>query len=91
MIIATFIGMIAFLILHKEEGVVQRVKVYGNLFHIKTFVYIDGKPVDDGWYDTAETEAEFKRIKENRKEQAQDFYDTLTFKKNDTKGTEKTA
>jgi len=81
MLVATVIGLIAFAFLHKEEGVVQRVRVYGSEFKIKTLVYIDGKLVDEGWFDTAETEEEYERIKKIRREQAQDFYDTLTFKK----------
>jgi len=80
-IIATIVGLLLYVILHKEEGVVQRVKVYGGEFKIKTLVYISGQLVD-GWFDTAETEEQFQRIKKNRKEQAQDFYDTLTFNRN---------
>ena len=79
-IVATVVGLVLYALLHKEEGVVQRVKVYGGEFIIKTFVYVGGRPVD-GWVDTAETEFEFKRIKQQRKEQAQDFYETLTFQK----------
>jgi len=80
MLIVTVIGLIGFAILHKEEGVVQRIRVYGKEYQIRTIVYIAGKPVD-GWFDVVESDDEFKRIKKNRKEQAQDFYDTLTFKK----------
>ena len=81
MLIATVVGLVAFAILHKQEGVVQRVKVYGNKYYVKTLVYVEGKVVDEGWYDEIETDEDYKRIKESRKEQAEDFYDTLTFKK----------
>ena len=80
LMIATVIGMILYVILHKEDGVVQQVKVYGNEYKIKTLVYIGGKLID-GWYDVATDEKEFKRIKKNRKEQAEDFHKTLTFQK----------
>ena len=79
-VISTAIGLILYAILHKENGVVQRVRVYGGEFIIRTFIYVNGKPID-GWVDTAETEEEFKRIKQQRKEQAQDFYETITFQK----------
>ncbi len=81
MLIATVVGLVAFAILHKQEGVVQRVKVYGNKYYVKTLVYVEGKVVDEGWYDEIETDEDYKRIKESRKEQAEDFYNTLTFKK----------
>ena len=79
MIIATVIGLILFAILHEEEGVVQRVKIYGNVYTIKTFIYIDGKPFES-WIDSTTEEKEFEEIKKNRTEQAQDFYNTLMFK-----------
>ena len=81
MLIATVVGLVAFAILHKQDGVVQKVKVYGNKYYVKTLVYVEGKVVDEGWYDEIETDEDYKRIKESRKEQAEDFYNTLTFKK----------
>ena len=76
MLIATVVGLVAFAILHKQDGVVQKVKVYGNKYYVKTLVYVEGKVVDEGWYDEIETDEDYKRIKESRKEQAEDFYNT---------------
>ena len=78
--VATVIGLVAFVVLHKEEGVRQKVKVYGLCYYLKTFVYINGK-VYGYWEDKIDDDDEYIKIRKKRRKEAEELYDSLMFKK----------
>ena len=80
LIIGTIVGLLLFVILHKEEGVKQKVKVYGRTYNVFTIIYIDGK-VFQRWTDATESEEGYLKMKESRLKEATELYNNLMFNK----------
>ena len=59
--------------IRKEDGIVQRVKVYGDNYHLITAVYVKGKKICR-WDDKTKHDDEFIITKDYRKKQATTLY-----------------
>jgi hypothetical protein len=82
MIITTVVGLVAFVVLHKEEGVKQRIRIYGEYYTIITTVYVNGKRIDR-WEDSSKDDDEYQKIREDRLKEAKEFYNNLTANKDE--------
>ena len=58
------------------NGVVQKVKVYGNVYHVRTVVWKKGKPIKT-WYETFADDDAFNIYKENVKKEAKELYNEI--------------
>ena len=65
--------LIYYAFIRKEDGIVQRVKVYGTKYYIRTKVWVKGELIQS-WIDETEEETDYYRIKRRRKRQGEIKY-----------------
>ena len=70
------IAIVVLIGLLPPKGVIQKVKVYGNAYHVKTVVWYKGKPVKT-WFDTFVDDHAYNVYKKNVKKEAQELYKSL--------------
>lgn len=75
-VLLTVVLLALYVIFYKDNGVKQRVRVYGLFYYIRTVVYINNK-LFQSWNDVADTQKQMEEVKEERRKQAQSLFDTV--------------
>ena len=60
-IVVSLFGMALYFMLHEENGVRQKIKVYGKDYIIKTFIFVNDHVIKS-WIDVTQDDAEFEKI-----------------------------
>ena len=81
-IIAIIVGLLLFIFLHKQHGVKQKVSVYGNVYYIKTYIFLNGTKLQE-WSDVACDDEDLEVTKKSAFDKANTLFNSINKKSNE--------